>query len=86
MLEESRRRLESEQRRKLQAKQEFTEAAHDQINKFYGKKFAEKQDHVRFREEYNQLVNQNIQRDILKEENYRNVKNSFNIFSLLFRI
>ncbi len=74
MLEGNRRKIESEQRRRLQAKQEFTNIAHDQIDKFYGKKYAEKQDYARSRDEYNQLVRQNIERDLVKEENYRNVK------------
>ena len=47
--------------------------AHKQLDEFYQKKSDEKEQGRRFRDEYNDLVKRNIQRDIVKEENYRNV-------------
>lgn len=72
-MDENRKRMESERRKRAHAKQEYTNMAHDQIQGFNEKKNYEKQDHLRFQDEYNQQVSQNIQRDIMKEENYKNV-------------
>ena len=72
-LEENKKKIDSDQRRRLRAKQEFTDTAQDQIGDFYYKKNLEKQNRVRFKDEYSQQAQKNIQRDALKAENYRNV-------------
>ena len=72
-LEENQRRIASEQRKRANAKLELNNIAHEQLNNYVEKKNDEKQGNLRFRDEYNQLVHKNIQRDIMKEENYRNV-------------
>lgn len=51
--------------------------AHEQLNNHFEKKTHEKEDQLRFRDDYNNMVKKNIQRDVMKEENYRNVNESY---------
>ena len=72
-LMDNKTKIEAEREAQLQRKLEMKSFLSGQLDNHYMKKNQEKQEFQQFREDYLRQIQENNQREMLKEENYRNV-------------
>ena len=82
ILEENRRKMESDERRRIDKKESERKMFLEHIEANKQKKMDKKYEDEKFKIELNELQKKNAMKEITKEQNYKNVLKN-NIFSLL---